>query len=236
MAADIVVVPTEVFPRTAADYIARIFGAGSRDAPHFSVALSGGRGPRPVYELLARDGAIPWQKIDLFFADERAVPLDDEGSNYRLVMETLGPCFSHRPEAIHRMEADRADLAGAASEYAALLPPALDLLVLGMGEDGHTASLFPGHAAVNERRWVVAVHGPATPPWRITITPPVIRAAKAIVMLVSGAAKAPAVARALGDPVDPAQCPAQLAREGTWILDNPAAALLGARAPEGLTS
>jgi 6-phosphogluconolactonase len=180
-----------------------------------------------VYEELARTPGVPWERIEIFFADERAVAPDDPLSNHRLVRETLGSRFSNRPDAVHRMEAERDDLDAAAAEYDAMLPAALDLLVLGMGEDGHTASLFPGHPALGEeRRRVLGVEGPAIPPRRMTITPPVIRAARATLMLVAGRAKAAAVARALAGDYDPVACPAQLARAGVWVLDQPAAAQL----------
>ena len=227
-----IIVPSEVFARTAADYIAQAILRAAERSDRVSVALSGGRGPRPVYQELARNDAIPWQRLEVYFADERAVPGDSPLSNYRLVGETLRPRFSPGSPFIHRMAAERNDLAVAAGEYEAILPAALDLLVLGMGEDGHTASLFPHHPAVNEeRRRVLGVRGPADPPWRMTITPPVIRAAHVTLMLVAGAAKAAAVARARGGVYDPASCPAQLARDGVWILDQPAAAQL----PPGVT-
>jgi 6-phosphogluconolactonase len=222
-----IIVPPEVFARTAASYIAQaILGAAGR-TDRISIALSGGRGPRPVYQELARNDDIPWNSLEIYFADERAVPADSPQSNYRLVREMLGSRFAGRPGSVHRMEADRDDLAAAAGEYAAILPAALDLLVLGMGEDGHTASLFPQHPALGEEhRKVLDVSGPATPPRRLTITPPVIRAARATLMLVAGAAKAAAVARARDGEYNPVSCPAQLARAGVWILDQPAAALL----------
>ena len=226
MAADLVVVPSEVFARTAADYIARAVRATAQDGRLISVALSGGKSPRPVYQELARDDGVPWEQVELFFADERAVPVDDHRSNYRLVRETLGSRFEGRIESIHRMEADRPDLVQAAEEYEARIPARFELLVLGMGEDGHTASLFPGHPATGEtRRRVLAVTGPVSP-GRITITPPVFRAARTTLMLVAGEAKAAAVASALRGPFDPVHCPAQLAQPGTWILDEPAASLL----------
>ena len=227
MAGNLIVVPSEVFARTAADYIAQSIIRAGQQNNSIAVALSGGRGPLPVYQELARVKDLPWNRLEIFFADERAVAASDPLSNYRLVRETLGVRFSQRPDALHRMEADRGDLDAAAAEYDAMLPAALDLLVLGVGEDGHTASLFPGHSALGEeRRRVLAVEGPAIPPWRMTITPPVLRAARSTLVLVAGAAKAAAVARALDGDYDPVSCPAQLARGGVWVLDQPAAARL----------
>ena len=224
-----VIVPSEVFVRTAADYIARAILSAAGQKDRITIALSGGTSPKPVYQELARNHRIPWTHVEIYFADERAVPPVSPLSNYRLVSETLGSRFSQRPGAIHRMEAERGDLAQAAGDYEAILPAPLDLLVLGMGEDGHTASLFPHHPAlVEERRRVLGVHGPADPPWRMTITPPVIRAARTTLMLVAGSAKASAVARTRGA-WDPASCPAQLARDGVWILDLAAAAELPSR-------
>lgn len=225
-----IIVAADNFARQAARSIAEaISRASERHAP-VSVALAGGRGPRSVYQELAGAPGLPWERLEVYFTDERAVPATDPESNYRLVSETLGPRFSGRASSIHRMEADRSDLAQAAAEYEASLPAELDVLVLGMGEDGHTASLFPGHPATSEeRRRVLGIRGPATPPWRMTITPPVILAAREILMLVAGSAKAAAVARVYRDPYDPVACPAQLARHALWILDEQAASQLPTR-------
>jgi len=183
-----------------------------------TVALSGGSTPRALYPEL-RD--LPWGQLEFFFGDERAVSPEDPESNYRMAKETL---FGAHPETrVHRMEADRADLDGAARDYGRLLPEALDVLLLGMGPDGHTASLFPGSPALDEReRKVVAVVGPKPPPRRLTITPPVIQAAREIFILVRGPDKAPALRRAREGPWNPKETPAQLARRGTWIVDRAA--------------
>ena len=178
-----------------------------------SVALAGGSTPRAIYPLLR---GLPWPSLDFYFGDERAVPTDDPESNYRMAKETL---FGAHPESrVHRMEAERPDLDRAAEEYSQLLPDALDVLLLGMGPDGHTASLFPGSPALDERaRKVVAVVGPKPPPRRLTITPPVIEAARTIFVLVRGADKAEAVKRAREGPWNPKDTPAQLARRGLWL-------------------
>ena len=198
---------------------------------HCAVALAGGHTPAPVYRLLARTSGIPWSRVILFFGDERAVPPDDPRSNFRLVNENLLAGLPEPPSRIHRMQAERPDREAAASEYAALLPAALDLLLLGMGEDCHVASLFPHQPPLHEtqRRVVPTIGGAPLLP-RLTITPPVIGAARRICVLAAGPAKAGAVVRALEGPEDFAAVPAQLARGATWILDRAAAAeLTGAR-------
>jgi 6-phosphogluconolactonase len=198
-----------------------------------SVALAGGSTPRATYEALATSalgGAFPWAAVDWYFGDERAVPPDDPESNHRAAVETL---FATRPEAlarVHRMPADAPDLERAARAYADALPDPLDLVLLGMGEDGHTASLFPGSAALAEQSArVVAVTGPKPPNPRLTITPSVVASARALLVLVSGASKAEALARALEGPPDTTAVPAQLARAGDWIVDQDAARLLSRR-------
>jgi len=192
-----------------------------------SIALSGGSTPGPVYEELGNSDLaelIPWTQLDIYFADERAVPLDHPESNYRLVKDTL---LRAHPEAfgqMFRMPADAPDRDQAAKRYARRLPDPLDVLVLGLGPDGHTASLFPGSPALDEtEQRVVAVTAPKPPTERMTITPVVIRKARAIIMIAAGAEKAAAVARALNGVEDPKTTPGQLARRGIWIVDQAAA-------------
>jgi 6-phosphogluconolactonase len=128
------------------------------------------------------------------------------------------------------MEAERPDREAAALAYARLLPPRIDVLLLGMGPDGHTASLFPGSAALHEReRLVVPVVGAKPPAERLTITPPVIEAARKVAVLAAGEDKAAMVARAVEGPLEPEAVPAQLARRGVWFLDRAAAARLTER-------
>ena len=195
-----------------------------------SLALAGGSTPEPVYRWLARSGPLPWERVDLFFGDERCVPPDDPASNYRMVRETLLEPLGADPQRVHRMQAERPDRDAAADDYAAVLPPRLTVLLLGIGPEGHTASLFPGSPALDERRRrVVPVSTPAKPPERLTVTPPVLEAARHVVVLARGDRKADAVRRALEGSWSPTACPAQLARRGTWILDPAAAALLTGR-------
>src|ERR1043166_5371837 len=144
-----------------------------------------------------------------------------------MASETLLSLVPIRKERIHRMEGEQPDLDAAARGYEALLPAALDLLLLGVGADGHTVSLFPHAPALAETdRRVVRVTGGEPLVQRLTVTPPVIQAAKSLLVLAAGGEKAEAVARALEGPDAPSVVPAQLARRGTWIIDRAAAALL----------
>jgi len=224
-----VVEPADSLPRRAATWIAETIAAVLAARPRCSIALSGGTTPGPVYRALAAPDVsrgIAWSKVDVYFADERAVPSNDRNSNFRMVEETLLSQVPIRAAQVHRMEGERSDLEAAATDYDRALPPALDVLVLGMGADGHTASLFPGSPALAERRRVVVVDSPKPPPRRLTITPPVIAAARHIAMVVTGAEKAAAVGlvREGGAPVT--AMPAVLARHGVWFLDPAAAAQL----------
>jgi 6-phosphogluconolactonase len=198
---------------------------------HCAMALAGGNTPAPVYRLLAQAPGIPWSRVILFFGDERAVPPDDARSNFRLVNDNLLSGLVEAPARVHRMQAERPDREAAAREYAALLPPALDLLLLGMGEDCHIASLFPHQPPLHERqRRVVPTIGGVPLLARLTITPPVIHEARRVCVLAAGPAKSGAVARALEGAEDFAAVPAQLARGATWILDRAAAAQLNGAA------
>jgi 6-phosphogluconolactonase len=216
------------FARQAVSTIAGIAEEGVAVRGRCSIALAGGSTPRPVYEELSRSErseSLPWESLHFYFGDERCVPLDHPSSNYWMAEDAL---FSRRPLPagnIHPMLGFRVDREEVASEYEALLPDRLDILLLGVGEDGHTASLFPGSSALRERkRRVVAIEVPADPPWRITITPVVIENARTILVLARGERKAGVVARALLGTPDADQIPIQLARRGVWILDPEAAA------------
>ena len=200
-----------------AEQIAEHIRSAVSERGRCSIALAGGTTPRAIYAVLAGI-ALPWNAVDFYFGDERCVPPDDADSNYRMAREAL---LDRVPAGTaHRMQAERADRDAAAADYAALLPERLDVLVLGIGEDGHTASLFPGSAALSSTNRVELVHGPKPPPWRLTITPRAILAAREIVVVATGRGKASVVERALaGD----AALPASLARHGTWIVDEAAA-------------
>lgn len=218
------------FAARAAEYVAGAVEASITARGHCALMLAGGVTPRPVYEQMAVAPVadrIAWDRVAVYFGDERCVPPDDPRSNFRMAHEALLSRVPIPPGSIHRMEGERTDFGAAAADYARLLPDALDVMLLGVGEDGHTASLFP-HAPVlqEQARRVVAVRSPRPPTMRLTITPPVIRAARAIIVLASGTSKAGVIARALEGPRSPEALPIQLALGGTWLLDSDAASEL----------
>ena len=218
------------FAAAAADWILAALEADLRQSGTCSIALAGGETPRPVYEHLGRDPralALRWRDVRIFFGDERAVPPSDPASNYGMVVSALLGRDPVSAARVHRMEAERPDRDAAARAYDAALPGRLDVLLLGMGSDGHTASLFPGSPALAERtRRVLAVTGPKPPVERLTITPPVIAAARRVAVLVAGAGKSATLARVLDGPVRPGDLPVQLALGGVWFIDREAAARL----------
>ena len=206
----------------AADRLARLTTERPGSA-RLQVALAGGHTPRRCYELLAQDTRRPAARWEAWLGDERCVPPDDPASNFAMLRETLVDSGALAAEHVHAVPTAYG-AARAAAAYALMFPERLDLLLLGMGEDGHTASLFPGAPALEEtRERVVATTSPRAPKERITITPPVIEAAAHVVVLVSGEDKAEALARVLEGPLDEHALPAQLARRGLWIVDRAAA-------------
>ena len=211
--------------------------AAVRERGTCSVALAGGTTPRLAYEELARGTEpprsgearrgepFPWAVIHWYFGDERCVPPADPESNYAMAKAALFDRAPIPPANVHRMPGELADRRRAAEGYEALLPEALDVLILGVGEDAHCASLFPHAPTLREgTRRVLPAESPAGVRHRLTITPPVIAAARAILVLVSGPTKAGAVARALEGPPDLDGIPAQHALRGHWILDRAASA------------
>ncbi|WNG33593.1 6-phosphogluconolactonase [Archangium violaceum] len=214
-----IVVEKEALGREGADWVARELNAALARGGRASLALSGGSTPGPVYrELTTRD--VPWERVDFYFVDERFVPPDHPESNYLLAEEALFKPLSVPPQHIFRMQGERADREQAASDYEKLLPPVLDVVVLGMGEDGHTASLFPGNSALQEKeRRVLAVVGPKPPPWRMTLTLPVLRSARKVLGLVSGAGKRDMVRRVLAGE----NLPAAQVEQAQWMMDRAAA-------------
>lgn len=239
----------EIFPSPAdmTRAAANLFAARAAEAVsaqgRFTAALSGGKTPVALYDLLAKDpfaSQIPWARVHLFWGDERCVPLDHVDSNYRLVRERLINHVPIPPANVHRMPGEM-DPVEAAARYEGQLReffaphgggfPVFDLILLGLGEDGHTASLFPGTRALRESaRWVAGHYVDAQKGWRITLTPPVINAARIVAFIVAGAGKAAVVKEILGGPLRPDTLPAQVVRPAggdlVWMLDREAAALL----------
>jgi len=206
----------------------------------FHVALAGGDTPRPLYELLAtapyRD-ALDWSQVHIWFGDERCVPPDSKRSNYRMVDEALLQQVPLSAAHIHRMHGEDEPEAAARAYERALLDsfgedvPRLDLILLGIGADGHTASLFPGVAALRERqRRVCAQYVEVQQEWRLTLTLPVLNAAAALWVLAHGADKAEVLERVLTGPQQPDLLPIQNLAPASgrleWWLDAAAAVRL----------
>jgi 6-phosphogluconolactonase len=205
----------------------------------FHVALSGGSTPRAAYELLALDpdrDALSWSDVFVYFGDERCVGPDDEQSNYRMARTAFLDEVPIPKPNVHRMRGE-IDPAQAAAEYAGVLrddlgaPPAFDLVLLGLGPDGHTASLFPGSPPDRDSDSLVrAVYSESQSMWRITVTPEVINAARRVVFAVEGTPKASILATVLQGPREPEKYPAQIVAPKSgrleWLIDRAAAALL----------
>jgi len=193
----------------------------------FDLVLSGGKTPARTYEILAakaQENRGLWNKTRVFWGDERCVPPDDPRSHYHMAKLCLLDPLKIPPVQIHRIEAEDPNPQEAARHYESIFPAQPDLLLLGMGEEGHTASLFPGSPALDEtRRRLVPVEVPALPPLRITITPPVIAAARTVFVLASGSNKAEALRRVFAKDGDVHETPARLVRDGVWFVDAEAA-------------
>lgn len=216
-----------------------------RKKGNFCVALSGGSTPKALYGLLMDNpvlqAMVPWGKIQFYFGDERHVPPDDTESNFRMAMEAMLAKAPVDARQVHRIKGEEPNAAQAAEEYEEDLRtsfrlaegqlPRFDLALLGMGPEGHTASLFPGTVALKEERrlvvsnWVGKLYRD-----RITLTPPVLNNAARIIFMVHGAEKAPALKAVLEGPYEPDQLPAQIIKpkEGKvlWLVDPTAAAML----------
>jgi 6-phosphogluconolactonase len=211
----------------------------------FALVLSGGSTPKTLYALLAGDPMLrtefPWDKITLYFGDERHVGPDHPDSNFRMVKESLLALAPLKPEQVRRIKAEQGDAERAALEYQQIIRadfglrggqfPRFDVVLLGMGSDGHTASLFPGTKALRQTRRIVASN------WvgklyaqRITLTAPAINNAAQVIFLVTGADKAPALKGVLEGPREPEQLPAQMIepRRGQllWLVDRAAGSML----------
>jgi 6-phosphogluconolactonase len=227
--------------RVAADRIADCARQAIAARGRFCLVLAGGSTPRRLYQLLARPPyrtRIDWSRIEFFWGDERPIPPEHADSNYGLAYGELLSTVPVATARIHRMPAEDPDLALAADRYERELagvfaaqpggePPVLDLVLLGMGADGHTASLFPHTAALREtRRWIVANNVPQIQSRRMTMTHVLLNRARHIVFLVSGAAKSEALAAVLEGSARPEQRPARLIEpidgQLTWLVDREA--------------
>jgi 6-phosphogluconolactonase len=231
----------------AAEEFTRQAGEAARSRGAFTVALAGGSTPKALYALLAAEtgspfrARVPWERTHVFWGDERHVPPDHPDSNFRMAHEALLSRVPVPAPYVHRIQAENPDAGKAAAEYAADLRqffrpaagqfPRFDLILLGLGPDGHTASLFPGTAAVRESKALVAA------PWveklrarRITLTPPVLNSAACVIFLVSGAEKAEALRQVLQGDYQPDRFPAQVVHPASgrvlWLVDRAAARLL----------
>ena len=228
----------DLFEAAAAEFAAQA-SAAVRAKGKFTVALSGGSTPRTLYSLLATKPGIPWDKICIFWGDERHVPPDQPESNYRMANEALLSKVPVRPENVFRIHAEEKDAAAVALQYEQTLKdffhsspgefPRFDLIFLGVGPDGHTASLFPGTSALNEtKRLVVSNWVPKFNTDRITFTFPVLNAAACVIFLLSGADKAATLHDVLEN--DSANLPSQKVCPAggklIWMVDEPAARTL----------
>jgi 6-phosphogluconolactonase len=249
----------------AAARFSSLGSAAIQRSGHFTVALSGGATPRALYEILARDHqAFAWDKVQVFWGDERCVPPDHADSNFNLAEQTLLSKVNVLDQNVHRLRGEdspsqaafayeyelrkvfgsqlEAEASGTTADPSAQsaksmasggisLFPAFDLILLGLGADGHTASLFPGTLGLREtRRWVIANHVEQLHTDRLTLTAPVINHAQNIIFLIAGSAKAAALQAVLSrSPLEPDRFPAQLVKPRaavTWLVDRAAASLL----------
>lgn len=222
------------------------FVESARDAiaerARFDVSLSGGSTPKGAYEMLAAEplrNSLEWSKVRFFFGDERCVPPGDDQSNYKMARTALLEPLAISDAQIFRIRAED-EPSAAARAYADVLKtelgpnPVFDLILLGMGPDGHTASLFPGSDPCEDDEALVrAPYVQKFAAYRITITPRVINAAREVVIATAGTEKAAALTKALEGPYDPVQCPVQIVRPAdgclSWIVDRLAAGRLRGR-------
>jgi len=229
----------------SADFIAELAAKAISERGRFTLALSGGNTPKPIYARLATAGyadRLDWSKVHIFFGDERCVPPDDPSSNYHMVRTALFDQVPLPAANIYRIMGED-EPEQAAVDYAGVLqrtfggdaevggppPEGFDLILLGMGDNGHTASLFPGLAVVTEPDlWVMAQYVEVVGMWRVTLTPVVINAARQVAFLVAGANKVEMLHKVLEGPYQPVVLPSQIIKpthgELRWLMDAPAAA------------
>ncbi len=234
--------PQELFA-AAAEEVVRAANEAVAQRGRFSIALAGGSTPKSLYNLLATNArtSLPWDRMFFFWGDERHVPPTDPDSNYRMADESMLSKIPVAPGNVFRIKTENPDAAGIAEDYEQTLRkffaldsgqfPRFDLILLGMGPDGHTASLFPGTAALQEKSLLVVAN------WvekmkasRISLTLPVLNAAAEVAFLVSGTDKAPALQGVLESDAPGEQYPAKLVRPSNgkliWLIDRAAASQL----------
>jgi len=232
----------DTLSQQAAQYTVRVANQAIVDHGRFNIALAGGSTPKKLYALLAAEpyrSQIDWRLVEVFWGDERCVPPNDPESNFRMAQEELLSKVPILAGHIHRMPAEQPDHQAAAQAYEDEIRrgfitggiPDFDLIQLGLGPEGHTASLFPHQASLHEQlRLVMPVTTPKPPPDRLTFTPPLLNAAHNVLFLVAGAEKADAVHAILEGDYQPDEYPAQIVRplngEVTWMLDAAAASKL----------
>ena len=231
--------PQELFA-AAAEQVIRLTDQAVAERGRFAIALSGGSTPKSLYNLLAANArtTLPWDRMNFFWSDERHVPPTDPDSNYRMSEEAMLSKVPVPPGNVYRVPAENPDAAAVAAEYAATIRkffqiqpsqfPKFDLILLGMGPDGHTASLFPGTAGLQEKsRLVIANWVEKLKTHRLTFTLPLINAARCMAFLVSGTDKATVLRAVLEENVPGEQYPAKLVQptDGKliWFLDRAAA-------------
>jgi 6-phosphogluconolactonase len=237
----------EIARRAAADVV-RIAGAAVAARGVFTIALSGGSTPKVLYALLAEHpslrNSLPWDKMKVFFGDERHVGPGHADSNFRMATDAMLSKVPFRPDQVHRIKGECPDTAQAAAEYEEVIRrefglqggtfPRFDLILLGMGSEGHTLSLFPGTKALNETQRIV------TSNWvgklctdRVTLTAPAANNAANVIFMITGADKACALKSVLEGPQEPEQLPAQMIQPAngnlSWLVDEAAGSMLSKR-------
>jgi 6-phosphogluconolactonase len=242
----------EAVSRAAAEEFVRLANAAIAARGQFAIALSGGSTPKRLYQLLAEAPfreQVAWDKVEFFWGDERSVPPDHNDSNYHMASEAMLRKLPVPATHIHRMEAERTDRDAAARDYEAALArvfktsvggeiPGFDLILLGMGPDGHTASLFPHTTALKERsRWVIVNYVPKFATDRVTFTVPVLNRAREVLFLVAGADKAEPLHEVLEGPPNNDEYPSQFVKpspgELVFFVDRAAAAKLATASAKG---
>lgn len=232
---------TQELALAAAKLVIESAGRAIQERGEFRLALAGGSTPRDTYQRLAGADLAPmvsWRNVQLFWGDERCVPPNHPESNFHMARDSLLDKVPIPQANVHRIQGEleprraaRAYIEELQAVFDGRRRPRFDLILLGMGADGHTASLFPDSSAVREtRKWAVAYYVEKVAAWRVTLTPPVLNAARQVVFLVAGSAKAERLHEVLRGERDPERLPAQIVRpkDGSvvWMVDQAAAAKL----------